>query len=528
MDHPDPPQTSRGADALEIAQRTRRAAAAAVEPDDLIRVIAGAIPAGVFIAQHGRVCYANELGAQMLGRRPQDLVGAPFEPIVHPADQAMIADRVAAEAAGDHAPQRFEVRVVSRDGSTRWLDVSTVEIEYGGSPARLAAVLDISDRRQSEETLRETRERLELAIIGAELGVWDWNVATHEVVYSDRWASMLGYHAADLDHSYEAWERLVHPEDKDRVLRLLHQHLEGRTRYYEVEHRLRCVDGSWKWVLACGRVMLRDEQGRPLRMSGTHMDISDRKRAEELTRAHQERVAHVARVITVGELASGLAHELAQPLSAILYYARSCSARLGDGAWSGPQVLEALDKIAHQAERAGEVVRRTKAFVRERQPLSEPADLNAVIRESVALAEPVAQEHQVRFTLRLADPTPAIKLDRIQIQQVLLNLLRNAAESMTATASERRVVEVESHAAGDAWVRVRVRDHGPGVDPAILNRALDAFVSTKPGGTGLGLAISRSIIEAHGGKLELQRAPGGGAIASFTLPTGAEADHASA
>ena len=247
-------------------------------------------------------------------------------------------------------------------------------------------------------------------------------------------------------------------------------------------------------------------------------DVTERKRAEEAARQHQEQLAHVSRVSTVGEMASGLAHELAQPLSAILYYARGCSTRLRAGAWGAADAADALQKIAAQAERAGEFIRRLKAFVRKAQPSRAPADINAIVRESLSFAAGEAREKKVVVRLELSDGLPSVIVDTIQIEQVILNLVRNAFEAMSQTSPEERELLIRTYTCPGHMVCVGVKDTGPGLTPEGAQQAFDPFFTTKANGTGLGLSISRSIIEAHEGTLHIEPNVVGGTRFVMSLP----------
>ncbi|MEW6249154.1 MAG: PAS domain S-box protein [Planctomycetota bacterium] len=250
---------------------------------------------------------------------------------------------------------------------------------------------------------------------------------------------------------------------------------------------------------------------------GVVRDITAQRRAEERARAHQEQLAHVARVSTLGEMISGLTHELAQPLTAMLYYARGCSARLQKGDWGAAEAAAAMEKIAAQADRAGEFIRRLKGFVRNAQPVRVPRALNPVVEDALGMAAPELRARQVAVQLRLAPDLPAVAIDPIQIEQVILNLVRNGMDAVMANPPGARFLEVTTAATPEA-VHLTIQDNGPGVPAEDAPRIFEAFFTTKPAGTGLGLSISRSLIEAHHGRLWFEPAPERGALFGFTLP----------
>ena len=240
----------------------------------------------------------------------------------------------------------------------------------------------------------------------------------------------------------------------------------------------------------------------------------ERKKAIEQTAVLREQLAHIARVGTLGEMAAGLAHELNQPLAAIHFEASAALELPADEASEG--MRRALVAIGQQSLRAGDIVRRMRTFARRGQAVREPSDMARLIREVLALLAHDLRMHGVTTTETLAE-TPPVLVDRIEIQQVLVNLIRNAMEAMAAVPMAERRVAIETHAHG-AHVRVSVADSGPGLDPSIAATLFHPFHSTKPSGLGLGLSICQSLVEAHGGRIGTAPASGRGAVFFFELP----------
>lgn len=491
----------------------------------LFRTLMDTIPALAVIIEDDRVAYINNAGAAMLGYSAKEVIGRPLAEFLPPATRELVVRRALDRQAGREAPPRYELPVLTRDGKELWLDMSAARIEYENRPAALGVALDITERRRVEQSLRAMQERLEAATQATELGVWDWNVATGEVSFSDRWQTMLGYEPGEVAPNYLSWENSLHPDDKPRVMEALRNHLTGRAPDYAVEMRLRTKSGDWKWVLASGKVVLRDAAGKPLRMTGTHLDISARKEAEELARQHSEQLAHVSRVSTIGEMASTLAHEMAQPLSAILYYAQGAAARMRRDATPARDVAAIFEKISKQAARAGEFIRQIKAFVRNARPTHVLGDANEPVIDAIALAEPLIRQNGIDLRLDLGQGLPQVVMDKIQIEQVILNLVRNAVEAMEQSPRAGRRLEVRTALVQDHFIQYVVSDAGPGIPPDAAARLFEPFFTTKPGGTGLGLPMSRSIIEAHDGTLRIQSSECGGTTVSFTLPIATESAH---
>ncbi|HEU4627711.1 MAG TPA: ATP-binding protein [Steroidobacteraceae bacterium] len=231
-----------------------------------------------------------------------------------------------------------------------------------------------------------------------------------------------------------------------------------------------------------------------------------------------QRLTHVSRLATMGEMAAGIAHELNQPLTAIASYAQACDWLLARGSTDTAEIRDALQQITAQGLRAGEIIRRLRNLVRTPDTARVETDVNELIEELKGLALTDARAHNVRLTLELAPALPRIVVNRVEIQQVVLNLVRNAVEALESVPPERRDVVLRSEPGPDSNVEVAVIDSGPGVDPAIVDRLFSPFVTTKATGAGLGLAISRSIVEAHKGTLRYRPAGAGGACFVLRLP----------
>jgi two-component system sensor kinase FixL len=272
-------------------------------------------------------------------------------------------------------------------------------------------------------------------------------------------------------------------------------HVIGRGR----EVTARRKDGSTFPALLSVGVVAGEE---PPRFVGIIHDNSANRRAGEDSHRLQERLTHVSRLATVGEMSSGIAHELNQPLAAIATYANACDRLL---ALPNPEIDEvqtALRQIAEQAVRAGDIIRKLRNLARPEESSREPADVNAVIQELTDLIQSDAKAHGVQYRQELTHDLPTIHMDRTQIQQVVLNLVHNALEALALGQVDARELVVRTRGTPEADVEVSVCDNGPGVDAALKHQIFDPFCSTKPTGTGLGLPISRTIMQRHGGTLD--------------------------
>src|SRR5882672_2952639 len=252
------------------------------------------------------------------------------------------------------------------------------------------------------------------------------------------------------------------------------------------------------------------------------MDVTERKRAEEALHRTQAELAHVSRVTTLGELAASIAHETNQPLAAIVADANACRNWLAAADPDLEQVRDVLDAIVAEGHRAGDVIQRIRQLATKTDPCRTPLDLNDVIRCVVPLILAEVRHHQVSLRLELAPALPSVLGDRVQVQQVIINLVINGIEAMTAVTDRTRELVIRSRPHDGNQVFVTVEDAGVGIDAANVDQLFDAFFTTKPGGMGMGLSISRSIIESHGGRLWATPNPTHGAIFHFALPVDAD------
>jgi C4-dicarboxylate-specific signal transduction histidine kinase len=270
-----------------------------------------------------------------------------------------------------------------------------------------------------------------------------------------------------------------------------------------------------RWYLVHSRPM-RWVDGRTVRLQ-LATDISERRRAEALLRQQQEKMQITARLVTVGEMATTLAHELNQPLAALTNYSMGCVRRLRSGNWDQAELLEAMEKGAAQAERASRVIQRVRAFVARRTPNLVPCDINEIVRGVSPMVSMEAREHGATVKLDLSEAVPYVQADAPLMEQVVLNLARNGLEAVHDQASEDRRITIRSRVGPDDSVVLEVADRGSGIDATLEQNLFTPFFSTKPQGTGLGLHICRSIVEAHGGHVWVSRNSDRGVTFHFSL-----------
>jgi two-component system sensor kinase FixL len=346
------------------------------------------------------------------------------------------------------------------------------------------------------------------------------------IVIDDRGRIMRFNKAAEAMFGYRASEVfgqpvgiIMGPADAANhgrfVARYLHS---GKKRIIGIGREVlaRRADGSlFPVALSVGEAQ---SAGR-LRFVGLVRDLTDQKRAEEEALRHREQMVHASRLTTMGEMAAAMAHELNQPLSAIATYTAACQRFLEKGDQARADVVSALQEISAQAHRAGEIIQRMRDFTRSRATQRRPVDIAALLEEILPLAGLDARANRVRLTFAVDPDLPPVTADGIQVQQVVLNLLRNGVDAMADVPEPERQLSLHAWLQADRTVRVDITDRGHGVSQQSRQHLFTPFFTTKAAGMGMGLAISRSIVTAHGGKLDYVNNPGGGTTFYFTLPT---------
>ena len=267
----------------------KKADVAVRESEEKYRALVENAQEMIVVVQGSRFVFANPQTTEILGYSNTELITRPFLEFVHPEDRELVGGRYWARVGGESAPNRYAFRAVCKNGGIRWLELNAVRIEWRSRPATLNFLTDVTERHQAAEALHESEERLRLALNGADLGTWDWNVPTGTITVNERWAGMLGYTLDEIRPHLSSWENLTNPDDYPRVMDILNAHLEGKTDVYEAEYRLCHKSGNWVWVLDRGKVIERDAQGNPIRVCGTHLDITERRQAAEALQASEER-----------------------------------------------------------------------------------------------------------------------------------------------------------------------------------------------------------------------------------------------
>ncbi len=485
-----------------------------------LRQLVDVIPQQVFV-------FSPDWSPLFANRRERDYTGLTVEEaqskdavanVFHPEDLKKLED-ARERARSDGMPIEMEARIRGKDGEYRWflLRDNPLRDEQGHILQWYGTRTDIEDRKRAEDALRRSEAYLAESQRLTHTGSWASKFGVAITYWSEEDFRIWGFDPQQGTPSSEMVFQRIHPEDRDRVVECSGQAIrEGRG--YSVEGRIVLPDGTVRHIQSSGHPVL-NSSGEPVEVVGTHVDITERKRAEEereKLRQIEEELAHINRVNIMGELAASIGHEVKQPIAAAVTNARTCLRWLKRDQPDLEEAREAASRMVEDAMRSVEVINRTASLFRKGAQERELVDINKVIDEIVVLLRNEAVRYGISMHSNLAAEVPTIAGDRVQLQQVLMNLILNAIDAVKGIDGKREITIVSQCIAGDELF-VSVSDSGVGLPPE-KDQIFDAFFTTKPHGTGMGLAISRTIIESHGGRLSATANPGHGASFSFTLP----------
>ena len=434
-----------------------------------------------------------------------------WEARIHPEDKARVMAELQAYLEGRSPAYSAEYRMRCKDGSWKWILTrgAVVSRDADGKPLRMIGThADISARVRQQEEINRANERLDLALQGSRLAIWDADVAHGTIYLSEGWAEMLGDAPRETYTDYASLLEIVHPDELDRVRSLILAAMKGTSPEYHVEHRVRTRSGEWKWILSHGRVVSRDAAGRALRMTGTNADISARK---EIERMKNEFIAVVS-------------HELRTPLSSIVGSLGLLVGMKDLGEESQTLIRVARDNSQRLVRLINDILDVEKLDSASLQIQLEPVELGTLLDTAIQANQGYADQYGVRLALAAGAEPAWVEANFDQLMQVMANLLSNAAKFSPRGAR----VEVRLQRMHDAF-RVSVSDPGPGIPEEFKPRVFDRFAqadsstSRQRGGTGLGLAICKMIIDKLGGKIDFASAPGQGSTFYFDLPPKAKA-----
>ena len=425
------------------------------------------------------------------------------------------------------------------DGSVRYhhsighpvLDKDGEVVEYVGTLvdvteqylAKMALERENAERRRAEEELRRSEFFLAEGQRISRTGSWAWNVTTGEVSWSAEHFRIFGLDPDAATPSYAAFVDRIHPEDRPAFEDMLEKAVRGGSNF-EWDFRVVTPDGATKYLHSLGHLTAYGAENTEF--VGTVMDVTERRIAEETLRGALADLERASRLSTMGQLTASIAHEINQPLAAIITNADACLLWLEADRLDLEEAQQAATRIVRNGHRAGDIIKSVRALTRKSTPEMVSLDINDVIREVIVLMGAEFRRHGVRVETSLPSNLNSVIGDRVQLQQVVLNLIMNAIEAMASSAHGQRHMQIRSGNDESERVLVAVEDSGPGLDFAGTERLFEAFFTTKPAGMGMGLSICRSIIDAHGGRLWASPNLPNGAVFQFTLPATGDATKA--
>jgi PAS domain S-box-containing protein len=458
--------------------------------------------------------FANRTWQAYAGISREDARQVDWAALVH-LDDVEAAQRQWSECLTSGRPFQMELRFLRADGEYRWHLVRRVPLrdENGDVIKWYSAGVDVEDQKRAEAALRRSEAYSAEAQRLSQTGSFGWRMDDGKTIWSKETYRILGYDRT-VKPSVESVLARVHPDDLQMVQHQLDRANQGN-RNFDFEHRLLMPDGQVKELHVRAR-RVRFDAG-PEEIVGAVMDITEAKRAQQALQTAQAELAHATRVTTLGEMTASIAHEVNQPLAGIVTNGEAGMRWLTREVPQIEEARHAIERIIRDADRASGVVRRVRALSKKAAPEKTRLDINDVINDATLLVQREVLSHRVALRLDLEPGLCTVVGDRVQLQQVIINLVINGIEAMTDVAEQQRRLVVRSRAR-DGQALVAVEDAGTGIDRENANRLFSAFYTTKPSGMGMGLSISRSIAEAHGGRIWATNNEGPGATIQFTLP----------
>jgi PAS domain S-box-containing protein len=510
---------------ISLAQRgakdvALKAEAKAAQAEREIRLVTDTIPALVWRAfPDGAVEYFNQRWLAYTGLTLEQARGWGFLDAYHPEDRESVRNRTSLGIRHEASANDLitEARLRGVDGKYRWFLGRAVALrdEAGNIVRWFGTTIDIEDRKRAEEALRRNEAYLAEAQRLSVTGSFGWRVSSGDIVWSEQTYQIFGLDRA-VKPTIDLVLQRVHPDDRDLVRHEVNRVAEGN-RDFDVEHRLLMPNGVVKYLHVRSH-RVKCESGDD-EIVGAMMDITAARAAQEALHAAQAELAHVTRLTILGEMGASIAHEVNQPLAGIVTNAEACLLWLAHGT---PNLVEArrnLEMIVKNGNRAGEVIRSIRALSNKADSQRAPLDINDVINDVIALVQRELLSYRVSLRTELAPALPTVLADRVQLQQVIINLVINGIEAMEAVTDRPRELVIRSCQDEADQVSIAVRDRGVGIPAENADRLFGAFVTTKSNGMGMGLSICRSIIQAHGGRIWVVSNLTEGAAFHFTLPS---------
>jgi hypothetical protein len=467
----------------------------------------------------GSNAFVSQRWSEYTGISAEETAGSGWKEAFHPEDIGKHTEKWHASLATGQ-PFENEARLRrAADGEYRWFLIHGAPLhdEVGEIVRWYGTATDIDDRKRVEQALRRSEGFLADAQKMSHTGSWAYDVASRRMIHSsDEYHRLFGFDPAACIPDPGEWVRRIHPDDRQRAIDVMGQKVtDGMD--YEVDFRTVLPDGTTRYMHGVAHPVLSPTGGL-VEIVGTCIDVTERKRAEEARLDAQNKLAHANRVSTMGQLAASIAHEVNQPITGVVTNARAGLRFLATDPADLDEIRQILEEIVKDGTRAGEILARIRALVKKTPPRKDRVDINEAIFEVIALSRSEIVKNGISLTTHFAKELPCVHGDRIQLQQVLLNLIVNAVEAMSSESNSSRELLIVTVEDGSNGVIVAVSDSGPGVDQEVLEQMFDAFYTTKSAGMGMGLAICRSIIETHAGRIWARANVPRGIVFQFNLP----------
>ncbi len=484
---------------------------------ELTAFVTNALDAIVSIDNKGRIRLFNPAAERLFQWSAKEILGQSVNRLMAPEDSEVhdsYIHRYLKSGRGRVIGKGRNVSCLRRDGTHFLAHLWLSEYSSGEQRFFTAVLHDLSERQRISDELVRTREELELTVDNAPIGIATLNLDGQLLALNQTAAQVTGYGQDELI-GYEALS-FMHVDDQQHIRRSFRALITERIDHSVSTHQLRTAGGDYLPVQLYIAVA-HDTKSRPRLLICMFEDLTGQLTAESELQIQRERLAHIARVDTMGEMAVGLAHELNQPLSAITTYAHAARRMLHNSDGADIELLGACDKIAAQAKRASDIIEKLRALTRRQSTEREPVCLNELLANLRSLIDIDSRHTGVKIDYDLTT-VPAVTADPVQIEQVILNFVRNAIDAVRNGPDERKRVLIQTRTNVDGDAELSVVDAGDGVDESARTHLFDAFFTTKPDGMGMGLSISRTLIQAHHGHIGYRPNPDDGAVFWFSLP----------
>jgi PAS domain S-box-containing protein len=492
-------------------------------------ILESALDCIVTIDHEGCITEFNPAAERTFGHRRDEVVGKQLADVIIPPSlrekHRQGFSRYLATGEARVLGKRIEMMAVRADGSEFPVELAVTRIPLEGPASFTGYLRDITKRKRAEQELRRSEAFLAEAQHLSRIGSFSWRVATDEITWSEQLYRIFQIDP-DAQVTFELIGTRIHPED----LSVFQEHIERSRRDgsdVRLEFRLQMPDGAVKYVHVVAHT--RGDHGE-LEYIGAVQDVTERRSSEEALSKARSELSHVARVTSLGVLTASIAHEVNQPLSGIVTNASTCLRMLAADPPNVDGARETARRTIRDGNRASDVITRLRALYGKKEPTIESVDLNEATREVIALSLSELQRNRVILRPELADDLPPVTGDRVQLQQVILNLIRNGSDAMSSIDDRPRQLLIRTERDEDDRVSLTVQDAGTGFDPQAVDRLFEGFYTTKNDGMGIGLSVSRSIIESHHGRLWATLNNGPGSAFTFSIPralegaTGAESN----